>query len=176
MAAPDYVPVSSVDAPRAASRLPGHPGWTATRPGDLGGPQPLGPQLGRPGPDQGYALTLGERFADRVQVDDGEHRADAVHGCCMLALKRASLFGRAPTIYDLELAFSLWGFLGGAPPELRAYRRPRFEGARHHGWDPGGAVEAVPAETLRLTPEEVRARLADWRSLLPDRSVLPEPQ
>ena len=41
-----------------------------------------------------------------------------MRGCLNIALKRASMFGRAPVIYDLEFAYSLFGFLGGAPAEL----------------------------------------------------------
>ena len=74
--------------------------------------------MGRQGPDQGYALLLARRFADRLELAPDEHAEDAVAGCMVVAMARASLFGRAPVIHDLDLAFTLWGYLGGAPPEL----------------------------------------------------------
>jgi len=131
----------------------GHP------PGEL-------PQLGSPGPDQGYALTLARRFEDRLELTEGEHREDAVAGCVAVALKRASIFGRAPVIYDLEHAFTLWGFLGGAPDDLVAFRRRFFEGAADHYWAQRAIVDAVPDDTLRLTPTQVREGLGEWRSLI----------
>ena len=83
-----------------------------------------------------------------------------------VALARASLFGRAPVIHDLDLAFTLWGYLGGAPTELVTFRTPLFSGASHHYWDQRQIVDKVPESTLRMTPAEVRQKLTDWRSLL----------
>jgi hypothetical protein len=122
--------------------------------------------MGAPGPDGGYALLLAGRFRDRLAVASHEHRDDAVAGCVAVALKRASRFGRAPVVYDLEHAFTLWGFLTEAPPGLVRYRGPFFEGARHEYWERRVIVDKVPDETLRLTPTEVRDRLNDWRTLI----------
>ena len=154
MAAPDYEPAKPADS------------WRADRPGDLGPRQPVGPKLGRQGPDQGYALSLARRFADKLHVFEGESTDDAVAGCVAVALKRASLFGRAPVIHDLDLAFGLFGFIGTAPPDLVEFRRPRFEEARHHYWDQRAIVDLVPEATLRLTPAQVKERQGDWKSLL----------
>ena len=76
-----------------------------------------------------------------------------------LALKRASLFGRAPVVHDLEVAFTIWGFLGAAPPELVALRRPLFDFASRFVPDlsvvtarelvPGTSVE--PVATIDLS-------------------------
>ena len=166
MAAPDYVPVALDELPRLTEPIPAPKAWKATRPGDLKGGQPHGPQLGSPGPDQGYALTLARRFEDRLELADGEHREDAVAACVGVALKRASIFGRAPVIYDLEHAFTLWGFLGGAPEELVRFRKPLFEGARQHYWEQRHIVDLVPEDTLRMTPEQVRRSLPAWRELI----------
>lgn len=166
MAAPDYVPVRLADKARSGTPLPPAGPWTATRPGDLRGRQPEGPKLGRQGPDQGYALVLARRFEDRLELAEGEHREDAVAGCVGVALARASLFGRAPVIHDLEHAFALWGFLGGAPAGLVEARRHLFAGASHHYWDQRQIVDKVPESTLRLTPAQVRDKLSDWRNLI----------
>ena len=166
MAAPDYVPVSLNELPRLTEPIPAAGHWRADRPGDLKGRQPVGPKLGRPGPDQGYALTLARRFEDRFVMAEGEHQDDVVAGCVGVATKRSSVFGRAPVIYDLEHAFTLWGFLGGAPEELIRFRKPLFEGARHHYWEQRHIVDLVPEETLRMTPEQVRRGLPAWRELI----------
>jgi hypothetical protein len=166
MAAPDYVPVAQGDRPREPLDTPGHDGWTATRPADLTGRQPSGPYFGNQGPDQGYGLTLAERFQDRLLLADGEDSHDVVAGCLGVGLARASLFGRAPVIYDMELAYGLWGYLDTPPADLVAYRKPLFAGASHHYWDQRQIVDQVPESTLRLTPADVRRRLAEWRTLL----------
>lgn len=166
MAAPEYVPVPLAEQPRRDLPMPPPRHWVAERPGDLHLGQPRGPRFGSPGPDQGYALNLAARFADRVQVEKGEHVDDALAGCTAVGLKRASLFGRAPVIHDLELALTLWGFLGGAPADLIEFRRPHFAGAAHHYWDQRDVTDLVPEGTLRLTPVQVEARRAEWRGLL----------
>ena len=167
MAAPEYVPVSLNELPRLKETIPAPGHWKADRPADLRGPgQPRGAKFGNQGPDQGYALTLARRFEDRLQLAEGEHKEDAVAGCVGVATKRASLFGRAPVIYDLELAFTLWGFLGTPPDYLVEFRKPLFEGARHHYWDQRHIAGVVPDETLRLTPQQVRERLVQWREML----------
>ena len=166
MTAPDYVPVPLSSQPRRSLALPPSARWAADRPGDLERGQPVGPRFGSPGPDQGYALKLAQRFADRLQTDPGEHHDDALSGAVAVALRRASLFGRAPVVHDLELALQLWGFLGDAPPELIEYRRPFFSGAAHHYWDQRDIADLVPEATLRLTVDQVRTRMGEWRTLL----------
>jgi len=168
MAAPDHVPVPLSEQPRTALAIPPPRRWTANRPADLQGGQPLGPKLGRPGPDQGYALVLADRMKDKVRVTQGEHAADAVAGAVAVALKRASMFGRAPVTQDFEVALKVWGFLDDDPPaELVEARTRLFPGAAHHYWDQQAVADAVPESTLRLTPAEVSKRAPqEWRQLL----------
>jgi hypothetical protein len=171
MAAPEFVPVRPLDDVRAYSSPPRRPtSWWAHRPGDLESRQPTGAGLGSPGPDQGYAYVLARRFDDRLVLADGEHHDDVVQGCFLVALKRASLFGRAPVIHDLTVAFTVWGFLDDpAPADLVAVRKRAFEGAANpnHYLEQRRIVDAVPSETLRLQPTTVTERhRADWRSLL----------
>lgn len=169
MAQPDYVPVSPGERVRETDPLPPPKAWKVDRPGELPGLRPPeGDAFGKPGPDQGYALTLAKRFTERLQLTPGEHRADAVAGCVAVALKRASMFGRAPVIYDLEIAFGLFGFLdASAPPALVQWRRGMFDGASHDYWEVRSIVDAVPESTLQLTPAEVKQQApAGWQSLL----------
>lgn len=166
MAAPEYVPTSRDQQPRRGLPLPPARRWTATRPGELGASQPHGPSLGIQGPDQGYALVLAHRFTSRL-VLDGVLAEDAIAGCLGISLHRASHFGRAPVIHDLDIAFRIWGFLGDAPAELVELRSHLFEAASHHYWDQRAIVDCTPTETLRLSHQEVAERFpADWRVLV----------
>ncbi len=142
----------------------------ADRPGEVVGVEPpAGPGLGNQGPDQGYALKLAERFAGGLVLAAGEREDDALAGCGAVALRRASMFGRAPVVHDLRLALELFGFLDGADSELVAWRRDRFAGAAgHHGYHVKlRLADSVPTETLRLTPAAAaEARADNWRTQL----------
>ena len=167
MAAPEHVPSNLGSQPRRGLPLPPARPWTTGRPSDLGPAQPRGRRFGSPGPDQGYALLLAERFQGRLELAEGETEHDAVAGCMAVALKRASLFGRAPMIHDVRLAFTIWGFLGQVPPELLAFRRPLFQACSHHYDDQRAIADQVPEEVLRAPHEVTLARYpAEWRALL----------
>jgi hypothetical protein len=164
---PDYVPLATADRVRPVERLPPAEPWRADRPSDeANAVVPTGPRFGYTGPDMGYGLRLAKRFLPRLQLAPGESGDDAMWGCFAVGTRRASLFGRAPVIYDIELAYTVWGFLGGAPDDLVEYRVPLFMGAAHSYWRQRGIADRVKEETLRLAPAEVRARLSDWRSLI----------
>ncbi len=164
---PDFVPVRATDRVRPSDRLSLPGSWRQDRPGDLVDLEaPTAPRFGRTGPDLGYGLKLAKRFGDRIELAAGESADDAVAGCFACGTRRAASFGRAPVIYDMEWAYGLWGYLGGAPDDLVAARVPLFRGASHHYWDQRGIVDAVMAPTLRLTPAQVREQLASWRQLV----------
>jgi hypothetical protein len=167
MSAPDYVPVILSDKARTSLPMPPSRRWTATRPADLDRGQPTGPMLGAQGPDQGYALRLAQLFVDRLRLADGESKGDAMAGSVPIAGRRASLFGRAPVIHDLELAFAIWGYLAEAPPtDLVDYRKERFFGAGHDYWRQREIANQIPEATLRLTPATAISRLGNWRELV----------
>lgn len=171
MAAPKFTPTTAIGdvmSYRSPDVVPDP--WTQDRPGDFAGRQPTGPRLGYQGPDQGYALTLAARLEPQLVLSDNERAADAVAGCSAVAMRRASVFGRAPVIHDLRIAFTIWGFLDTAPPaELVALRVSMFDGAgdAHHYDTVRAIAERVPESTMRLTPDEVaRAYPSRWRGLL----------
>lgn len=168
MSQPLHAPVERADRVRKSEQTPPARRWLADRPGEAlaAGRPPTGPRFGAPGTDQGYGLKLARRFEDRLRIGAGESADDAVAGCLAVGLKRASLFHRAPVVFDFELAYLLWGFLGDAPDDLAAFRKKLFAHAAHDYDAQRAVADRVPEATLRLTPAEVAARIADWRALL----------
>ncbi len=167
MAAPEHVPSDLTAKPRTGLGLPPARSFDNDRPGALGAAQPTGSGFGNPGPDQGYALTLAAGLSGRLVLTGGEVEHDVIAGCTGVALRRASLFGRAPVIHDLTVAFTIWGFLGEAPADLVALRKPLFQAAAHHYADRRAIVDMVPEATLRLPHADVQRRSpSDWRALL----------
>ena len=126
--------------------------------------------MGYQGPAQGYALRLCRVFRDQIRVSEREDIADVERGCVQIALKRASLFGRAPVVHDLEIAYRIWGFLADeVDVRLIEERERRFEGVSeaHHYADARVLVETVRDEVLMMSPGEIKDRhAADWASLL----------
>jgi hypothetical protein len=167
VAQPEYVPLPPEDRVRPSERLPVPPHWRQDRPAEITQPgAPTGRRFGTPGPDQGYVLTLAHRFEDRLELGPGEKAEDAITGCHGIGLRRAALFGRAPVMQDMEHAFTLWGFLGGAPADLLEYRIPFFQGVAHDYPRRREIADRVAESTLRLTPGALRQQLASWRTLL----------
>jgi hypothetical protein len=172
MAAPRFSPVPPIDRPRSYES-PDHvpASWTPDRPGEIEGFQPEGRQLGAQGPDQGFALRIASQLRPKLQLQSGENADDVIQGCLGVALRRASIFSRAPVVHDLTIAFTIWGFYDPNPPaELVELRMPLFEGLRHvaHHYTEGRVVADMPPEsTLRMTPAQVAdAYPADWRALV----------
>lgn len=172
MAAPKFSPVPPTLHARSYES-PDHvpPVWLPNRPGEIVGYQPTGPRLGDPGPDQGYVLVLARRMRPQLRLRAGEDADDAIRGCIGVALRRASIFSRAPVVHDLKIAFTIWGFLDDDPPaELVDLRVTLFEGLRftnHHYAEARQVADLPPESTLRMTPEAVAAAYPrDWRALV----------
>lgn len=176
MAAPEFVPLKPNDRPRAYTSPPGRDdAWHPGRPAELvtngGQPDSDSGRMGAPGPDQGYLLSLVPLLRSELHLVGTEQVADAEAGGVAVALKRASLFGRAPVVHDLRVAYTVWGFLDAvAPADLVAERTARFEGVHltaHHYPELRAVADAVPESTLRLSPAEAASSHGtDWRSLL----------
>ena len=171
MAAPEHVPVDRNQPVRGYESPPRRPQpWLSDRVAEVvEDGQPRGQRLGNQGPDQGYMLSLARRFEGKLTLTSGEHEKDALAGAVGVALKRASLFGRAPVVHDLTIALNIWGFLGDAPKELVELRKPLFEEAwhPHHYAELRRLVDLVPEDALRMTPAEVaQVHRTRWRSLL----------
>lgn len=145
--------------------------WLPMRPAEIHGFQPEGGRMGYQGPDQGYAIKIANTFRPRIHVGPGESADDAVQGCLVIGLRRASLFSRAPVVHDLTIAFTIWGFLDPTPPaELVELRGDLFAGVANVAdhYDEGRQIaDMVPEATLRLTPAAAAgAYPARWRELV----------
>jgi hypothetical protein len=161
MTQPTFVPITEADQVRPARHLHVPEAWTTNRPAELKTPTaPRGRSVGTPGPDAGFALRLSRRFAHDLKLKEGEHEHDVLLGCALIAARRAALFGRGPSIYDLQVALGLWGFLvDDASEGLLAARRQAFSSVAHDYVAQRRLVDAIPEESLRLTPAETQARL-----------------
>ena len=169
MAVDPYVPTRPEDAPRRSVAIPPARGWRAVRPGDLDPGAPIGRGgvlFGTPGPDSGYALRLAEHFHDRIAVVPPETAHDAETLAAHLAMRRGGLFGRAPVQADVELGFTLFGWLGDPPADLVEWRRLAAAGVSHDYARRVRLVEAIPEWVARHRIDDIRARLSDWRHLL----------
>ncbi len=167
MTQPKFAPIARESEVRPLARLAPPAPWRPHRPAETRpGPAAHQRRGGVPGPDQGYALRLARRFAERLVLAPGEHADDVLAGAVAIALKRAARYGRAPVGSDIECALELFGFLGGAPGELVAFRTPRFSGVHHDDWALRALTDLVPADALACSPAEAHAGLARWRERL----------
>ena len=164
MAQPPYVPTKAIDVTRIYTSPPRRPdGWRQDRPAELLHGQERGERLGSPGPDQGFALTLAESFRGKLALRPGEHEGDAIAGCLTVALKRASLFGRAPVIHDVEAVMALLGYDGSADPEFAQVRTLLVHEAGHDYRRRRALVDAIPESLMRRKPDEIGAEIYEWR-------------
>jgi hypothetical protein len=170
MAAPKFAPAGPRESQYYSSPDVVPDQWSPERPGVVEGLQPVGPRMGAQGPDQGFALTIAARRSANVKLQARERLDDAVRGCLGIALRRASLFSRAPVVHDVDIAFTIWGYYDATPPaELVARRAELFEGVgnvNHHYAEARAIADLVPESTLRMTPDQVRAAYPSrWREL-----------
>lgn len=171
MAAPESVPVKPLADVRVYESPPRRSDqWWAQRPGDLNGCQPVGDGFGVPGPDQGYALKLADEVFRPKLILGNVGVEDAIAGCLGIALKRAAIFGRAPTAHDLRAAFTVWGFLDVAPEkDLVALRESWFAEVAHphHYVESRRIVDAVSDDALAKSHTAIESEYhTGWRSLI----------
>jgi hypothetical protein len=167
-----YVPTTLDEVPRQEPNLapgvhmPPARGWRADRPGDLGAIQPKGAFLGSPGPNVGYALNLANRARDRMRLEPTEHAEDAISVVAALAMKRASTFGRGPTVNDVDFALELMGYLGDTPDDVRAWRPGVVRAAAHEYAVRRAVVDTVSTGLLRLPIADLPEHLAIVREAM----------
>ncbi|HET9091294.1 MAG TPA: hypothetical protein VFN50_02720 [Acidimicrobiales bacterium] len=162
MTQPKFAPILVNDEVRELYKLRVPPAWSPHRPADFRARPGArhSPGLGAAGPDQGYAMLLAERIAERLVLAEGEHGEDVLRGATVIAMRRAAMYGRAPVMGDLELALGLFGYLDTASAEVVEARREVFLGVGHDYWRQRELADLVPEATLRLSPAAVAERLA----------------
>lgn len=171
MAVPKFTPTDPIDEPRAYESPDFVPvPWKLDRKAEIVGRQPKGNGLGNPGPDQGYILKLASQVRDRIRVQTGESVDDVIAGSITIALRRASLFGRAPVMADLMVALTIWGWLLENPPsDIVTNRQKLFAGLSnvvHHYSESRVVADMVPETTFRLSIEKMSASMPmSWRAL-----------
>lgn len=171
MAVPKFTPIDPTSEPRSYESPDFVPEpWWLDRKAEITGQQPKGDGLGNPGPNQGYVLTLASRVRDRIRVQTGESVDDAIAGSITIALRRASLFGRAPVMADVMVALTIWGWLLDSPPsDIVTHRQKLFAGLSnvvHHYAESRMVADMVSDTTFRLSPEKVTASMPmSWRAL-----------
>jgi len=159
------IELEMADLPRPRRKPEPARGWVPGRPGELGGPEDMkwGNGFGANGPDAGYALSLVKRRDLELAV--GEHRANADVALAAVASARSSLFGRGPTGKDVDLAMVLLGFDADRIPaetaeDLARGRTEWFSAAAHHPEKLVQFVGGLSSDTLRMTADEARTRMA----------------
>jgi hypothetical protein len=158
MTQPTFVPIAEADQVRPARHLQVPGPWTSSRPAEVVGPlRHSGTAMGTPGPDSGFALRLAKRFEHKLHLGEGESEHDVLLGVALVAAKRSAIFGRAPSVYDVQFALNLWGFLDVAPPALVQSRRVMFSSVSHDYVAQRRLVDSIPEEMLPLSPDEARA-------------------
>jgi hypothetical protein len=162
MTQPKFAPILPNDEVRDLYRLAAPSAWLADRPADFRADPGTLRKAGRgtAGPDQGYAMLLLERYADRIDLSAGEYLGDVMRGVAIVAMRRAALYGRAPVSADLEVALRLFGYLGEASAEQVEARRTLFGGVSHDYVKERTLVDVIPEATLRMTPAGILERLA----------------
>jgi hypothetical protein len=160
------------DLPRPRRKPDPARSWVPDRPGELGGPEDMqwGSGFGRTGPDSGFALSL--IAARKVELAPGEHRGNVDAALAAVVSARSSLYGRAPTGKDVDLALVLLGFDPDIPEglseELAAKRKKWFAAAAHHPANLYSFISSLDTEVLRLTADEARSRMASGTALIGD--------
>lgn len=161
MTQPDYVPIELKIRPFWRQGMPVH--RSGTRVSELKGRRlPAGRMLGSPGPDQGYALKLAESMRDRLVLDPDEKVADVLAAAVAIAMKRASVFGRAPMIFDITFALELFDFLETADEPLVELRKRLIAGTAHSYQARRVIADMVPLEILRQSPEVIKGQKSLW--------------
>ena len=171
MTQPSFAPVPEADQVRPALRLKTPSGLAGRPGGGLRRPEHIRrePASGIPGPTR---ATRSSSATTCSQIASSSSPGETSRGrrstaCAMVASARPALFGRAPVGPDLEMALTLFGYLGGAPQDLVEWRRRCFSRSSHHyeraaTTGRGGAGGDTADDGCRRSVSDS----ADWRELL----------
>lgn len=160
------IEITLADLPRAKPTPQAARRWSPRRPGELTSPDqvPWGGAYGRPGPDAGYALRLAQQRP--LELAAGEKLEDAEAAVAALAAARASYFGRAPVMADVDVAAVIMCYdSAGVPADvaerITGERVRRVADLAHNAHRSAALVASVPTEVLVAAVDEVRAAVAE---------------
>jgi len=124
---------------------------------------------GTPDPDAGYALKLIAGRKLSLASEEGRSDVDAVVAAAAVA--RASLFGRAPTSGDIDVALLILGLNPSGLPDAFvegiASDRPGWvAGAAHNQAKSQHVVAAIATEDLMSDVAALRDRMAGGERLV----------
>ncbi|MFN8104609.1 MAG: hypothetical protein U0U69_09125 [Acidimicrobiia bacterium] len=154
-----YVPPDR-DTEYRPDQLPPARPWYPHRPAETSA-DPDAATFGAVGPDMGYARALLGRFRGRL-VPGGCNRDDLLEAGAAVAMRRATISGRAPVPEDLEVAFLLLGALDGVPGDWSragAKVAEHVDGVRYKASGAARLAASIPADWLLRKPGGVRAQL-----------------
>lgn len=158
MTQPTFVPFADTQAVRASIPTPAPETNRPKKPGLLGAPHaPRVAGQGATGPDGGYALTVTARYIrDHHIHDDAVSHHDLEVAVAAVAAKRASLYGRGPSLSDVEVAFGILG-VTSSHPHIATHIAPRLAGLGHSYFALRAFVDTVSDDALRVAPADARA-------------------
>jgi hypothetical protein len=115
-------------------------------------------------------LKLAEGLRSEIVLQRGESADDAIRGSLAIALRRASKYGRAPVIHDLNMAFGIWGWMLVNPPaDLVKRRLELFAGlgnVTHHYSETRHLVDLVPDSSMIMSLEQIKIGMpGSWHAL-----------
>ncbi len=146
MSQPDQVSTSFVEAAPSFWSEPVE-ALVESRVSELHGRRlPSGTGFGRPGPDQGYALTLFNQIEESLVLVAGEHHDDIREGVIASALALAAEAGRGPSLPDLQRVLAHYRLQGDAGSEDIRKRKQRFTGVAHDYAKRRSAADQLVAE------------------------------
>tara|TARA_B100000131_G_scaffold322523_1_gene376754 strand:+ start:1914 stop:2462 length:549 start_codon:yes stop_codon:yes gene_type:complete len=171
MAAPKHVPTPPIQNKHYQSSLRKRSNsWISGRPAEQKSISRRNQGFGNQGPDQGYALKIVQYFRDRVYLSGDEEWHDVAEAAVLVGLKRASLFGRAPSRYDLEAAFCLWGYFDPEPDsDLVDFRVKTLKNlsATHNYLLRRVIADSIPVDKLKQELREIQESYQNnWRTLI----------
>lgn len=169
----DFIAPRNIDTPRHEQNMPegvDNPvpeSWVADRPGDddskLNG---AGELFGNAGPNVGYAYTLVARVFDSLVLNSAEHHHDVEPLVAEIAMKRASHFGRAPIMKDVDCAVHLLGLGSELDPEETKKRVLLVHDCGHNEHKRRKIVNSIPDELLFSDKAPSVEKVSAWRASL----------
>lgn len=167
----DFVFPQKSDSPRHQQNMPeGNENpvpksWVADRPGDMeNAGKSQGSLFGHAGPNVGYAYTLVAHVFDTLFLSTNEHRHDVEPLLAEISMRRASHFGRAPIMKDVDCAVHLLSYgleLDEGAMNNRVYL---ITDCGHDEHKRRSIVNSIPDDLIYSDKAATTEKIAAWRA------------